>query len=270
MRIFFVIIFLFCSIITAQEQNDFPTAYLESLPDKPLSDVIPETHDYIYIQHDSTCVACAVARAGEKISEFEGKNETRYVVAWTHASGRRVDQMYNSDEVGMYGSDAALAIEKFGFLPASELDKTDYNKWYGKQSDKLGWDEDDEWWKVFAKYRNKTDKYPVAIPNNINDVQLCLRKGLPVLFVSTAKWRPAIMRQTGRREYITTQFGENGAHVVTLRDYFSFDETEYCNLINSHGERHAPLKLIWLDWIQADYNFSCFVILPKNYFERKK
>jgi hypothetical protein len=69
---------------------------------------------------------------------------------------------------------------------------------------------------------------------------------------------------------------DNSFHVVVLRDYFTLPvvkdgveyPVEYCNLINSWGEPPLPLKMIWLDLIQKDNVFSCFVILPKTYKEK--
>jgi hypothetical protein len=139
-------------------------------------------------------------------------------------------------------------------------------------------DREREWKFLFEKYKDKTDKYPVVCPTSVNEIALCLRKGLPVLFLSSARWKPIKIRDVDgkgstRTEFGTTQYNTDEAHVVCLRDYYTLPvvkdgkeyPVEYCNLINSHGEPPLPLKLIWLDLIQKDNKFSCFVILPQTY-----
>jgi hypothetical protein len=271
MRVFFTILLL-ASFSLGQ---DFPTEYINSLPDKRTSD-IPEAHAYVIEQHNGMCVACAVTRAGEKMLELKGNNTENYVIAWTHFAGRNVETNYSDEQIGVYGSDAALAIEQIGFLPASALTGVDKNLWRADKVSKLDLKESD--WELFYEvYKDKAHKYPVAYPESVNDIALCLLKGLPVLFLSSAQWRLTSWRNAdgkgnNRMEFATTQYNTKEAHVVCLRDYFSLPyykdgkayPTEYCNLINSHGEKPAPLKLIWLDKIQQDSKFSCFVILPSR------
>jgi hypothetical protein len=256
--------------------NGFPTEYVKSLPDKPMTSEVPEPHNYKLEQHNSMCVACAVTWAGEKMLELNGKPDERYVIAWTHFAGRNVETNYSNDMIGMYGSDAALAIEQIGFLPASALEGVDRNLWNADNVSKLEYTEE-TWESFYNKYKNKAEKYPIAYPTNVNEIALCLSKGLPVLFLSSAQWRLVQMKNVdgqghNRFEFATTQYNTKEAHVVCLRDYFTLPyykdgkpyPMEYCNLINSHGELPSPLKLFWLDKIQADNKFSCFVILPKN------
>jgi hypothetical protein len=267
-----LILLLFVSGLFAQE---FPFDYIKSLPDATQTNKIPESHYYKIENHNAMCVACAVTCAGEKMLELEGKHNENYVIAWTQFSGRNIKTTYADNLIGMYGSDAALAIELIGFLPASALEGVEKNLWTADKVSKL----DIEDWDIFyEKYKDKAHKYPVAHPRNVNELALCLAKGLPVLFLSSAQWRLISWknvdgRGNNRMEFATTQYNTKEAHVVCLRDYFLLpyykDEKgypmEYCNLINSHGEYPSPLKLMWLDKIQADNKFSCFVILPKEY-----
>jgi hypothetical protein len=268
--------FKFLMICSPVYGEEFPTQYVESLPDAPLSQEIPESHNYKIEQHNQMCVACAATRGGEKMLELEGKKNECYVIAWTHFAGRNVETAYSDDEIGMYGSDAALAIELIGFLPASELTGVDKNLWNADKVSKLEYE--DKWDEFYEKYKDKTHKYPIAHPTNVNDIALCLSKGLPVLFLSSAQWRLISWRNVdgkghNRMEFATTQYNTKEAHVVCLRDYFTLPyfkdgqsyPMEYCNLINSHGELPSPMKLVWLDYIQADNKFSCFVILPRTY-----
>ena len=269
-----VFLLLIPSFAFAQE---FPLKYIEGLPDKQTKDV-PVSHAYVLEQHSSMCVACAVTRAGERMLEYDGNTDARYVVAWTHYAGRNVVTEYKDNEVGIYGSDAALAISQIGFLRWDVLAPFEQRQLDAKPLEEFDWGGEDQWRFVFAKYKDKTDKYPVVCPTNVNEIALCLRKGLPVLFLSSARWKSINMRDVDgkggdRIEFGTTQYNTKDAHVVCLRDYYTLPvvkdgkeyPVEYCNLINSHGEPPLPLKLIWLDWIQLDNKFSCFVILPKTY-----
>jgi hypothetical protein len=273
MRTILVLLF-FVSVSFGQ---DFPVEYIKSLPNAPETSKIPDSHDYTIENHNAMCVACAVIRAGEKMLELDGKPNEQYVIAWTHFSGRNVETNYADDMIGMYGSDAALAIELIGFLPASALEGVEKNLWNADRVSKLEYTEE-TWEDLYEKYKNKADKYPVAYPTNVNEIALCLSKGLPVLFLSSAQWRLVQIRNVDGRgnnrfEFATTQYNTKEAHVVCLRDYFTLPyykdgkayPMEYCNLVNSHGEKPSPLKMIWLDKIQADNKFSCFVILPKKY-----
>jgi hypothetical protein len=261
-----------CLPVFAQE---FPVDYLRSLPDAPETSKIPESHNYKLEQHNGMCVGCAVTQAGEKMLEFYGTPDERYVIAWTHFAGRNVKTTYTDEMIGLYGSDAALAIELIGFLPASKLEGVEKNLWNADPVSKL---DVEDWESFYNKYKDKADKYPIAHPRNINEVALCLAKGLPVLFLSSAQWRLISWKNVdgkgnNRMEFATTQYNTKEAHVVCLRDYFTLPyykdnkpyPMEYCNLVNSHGEYPSPLKLLWLDKIQADSKFSCFVILPKEY-----
>jgi hypothetical protein len=275
MRLYFLFTFIMiilCCVLPIYTQ-EFPVEYITALPDAAMTREVPDAHAYIVEQHNSMCVAVAVTRAGEKMLEYYGKHDENYVTAWTHHSGRNVADKYTEDQVGMYGSDAALAIETIGFLPASMLQGHEKNEWNSDKISKLGWD--DNWDTVFERYKDKTDKYPIAQPRNVNEIVLCLTKGLPVLFLSSAQWRVISCRNVdgqghNRMEFATTQYNTKGAHVVCLRDYFTLPyfkdgrgyPMEYCNLVNSHGDAIQPLKTIWLDIVQRDDKFSCFVILP--------
>jgi hypothetical protein len=267
-------LFLFAASCLGQE---FPVEYIKSLPDAPSTSTVPDAHAYVIENHNGMCVACAVTRGGEKMLEYHGDKKETYVIAWTHFAGRNVETSYTADQIGVYGSDAALAIERIGFLPSSALTGIDKNLWMSKPVSKLERTESD-WNDFYNKYKDQAHKYPVAYPTSVNEIVLCLSKGLPVLFLSSAQWRVTSWRNVdgkghNRMEFATTQYNTKEAHVVCLRDYFSLPyfkdgksyPMEYCNLINSHGERPAPLKLAWLDWIQEDHSFSCFVILPKTY-----
>jgi len=273
---FLIAVLLLPVMAVAQDfYEDFPLKYVESLPDKLTQDV-PAAHAYILEQHNHMCVACAITRAGERMLEYHGKPDTRYVVAWTHISGRNVAREYKHDEIGMYGSDAALAISKIGFLRWDALEPHEQRILQTDPLNQFDWGNGEDGWKfIYAKYKDKTDKYPVAVPTNVNEIALCLQKGLPVLFVSSARWK-SIKISDGkagfRTEFGTTQYNVDEQHVVVLRDYFTLPAikdgkelpVEYCNLINSHGEPPLPLKMIWLDWIQKDNIFSCFTILPQK------
>jgi hypothetical protein len=272
-NILFIVIFLIGVSVFGQ---DFPTAYIATLPDVPMTSEVPKSHAYKIEQHNGMCVACAVNRAGEKMLELQGKPDEQYVIAWTHFAGRSTRTNYSKEQIGIYGSDAALAIEQFGFLPASALEGVDKNLWNNDRVSKLEYTEE-TWIDFYVKYKDRTHKYPIGYPTNINQVALCLSKGLPVLFLSSAQWRLVQMKNvdgqgTNRFEFATTQYNTKEAHVVCLRDYFTLPfykdgkayPMEYCNLINSHGEKPSPLKMIWLDQIQADNKFSCFVILPQK------
>jgi hypothetical protein len=268
---------LFCLAVFVSAMTfgqSFPVEYIATLPNVPMSGEVPEAHRYKIENHNAMCVACATTQAGEKMLELQGKNNEHYVIAWTHFTGRNVKKSYTKEQIGMYGSDAALAIEQAGFLPASALEGVDKNLWVNDKVSKLDYTED-TWLEFYEKYKDKTDKYPIAYPRNVNEIALCLSKGLPILFLSSAQWRLVQMRNVdgkgnNRFEFATTQYNTKEAHVVCLRDYFTLpyykDEKaypiEYTNLINSHGEFPSPLKMIWLDKIQADNKFSCFVILP--------
>jgi hypothetical protein len=267
--------FKFMMITPAYGDETFPKQYIESLPDAVMSPEIPETHDYKIENHNAMCVACAVTRAGEKILELNGKPDENYVIAWTHFAGRNVSTQYSDEMIGVYGSDAALSIELIGFLPASALEGVDKNLWNADKVSKLEYE--DKWDEFYEKYKDKTHKYSIAYPTNVNEIALCLSKGLPVLFLSSAQWRLIQWRNVdgngnNRYEFATTQYNTKESHVVTLRDYFTLPyykdgkgyPMEYTNLVNSHGEKPSPLKMIWLDKIQADNKFSCFVILPKE------
>jgi len=255
----------------------FPKEYIEGLPDRKTSEV-PPAHAYILEQHARMCVATAVIRAGERMLELDGFPETRYVVSWTHFSGRNISDVYSEEDIGMYGSDAALAISEIGFLRWDSLPPYMQRQLEADPLAKFDWDAPGGWKSMYEQYKDKTDKYPIAEPTNVNEIALCLRKGLPVLFISSARWRPVRIRDVDdkggtRLEFGTTQFNTHEFHVVCLRDYFTLPvykdgqeyPVEYCNLINSHGEPPLPLKMVWLDWIQQDHVFSCFVILPKDY-----
>ncbi len=268
---------LFILIPTLMFAQDFPLKYIEGLPDNQTKDV-PVSHAYILKQHNSMCVACAVTRAGERMLEYDGFPDARYVVAWTHNAGRNIANNYKSDEIGVYGSDAALAISAVGFLRWDALSPYEQRELKANPLTQFDWGGEQGWKFLFDKYKEKTDKYPIVCPTNVNEIALCLRKGLPVLFLSSAQWKPIKMRDVDgkggtRLEFGTTQYNTDGAHVVCLRDYYTLPivkdgkeyPVEYCNLINSHGEPPLPLKLIWLDLIQKDNKFSCFVILPKTY-----
>jgi len=228
------------------------------------------------------CIACAVTRAGERMLEYEGNTESRYVVAWTHFAGLNIELEYDPSKISEYGSDAALAISEIGFLRWESLSPYEQRQLRENPLSKLGWDNVAVWREAFARYKDKTDRYPIAVPTNINEIALSLQKGLPVLFLSSARWRPLLMRDAdgrgnSRLEFGTTQYNTSEFHVVCLRDYFTLPvfrngkeyPVEYCNLINSHGEPPLPLKMIWLDHIQNDNVFSCFVILPKDYKPEK-
>jgi hypothetical protein len=275
MKTIFCILLLF--LVSFSIGQDFPIEYIKSLPNASITREVPEQHAYLIEQHNGMCVACAVTRAGEKMLEFEGRNNENYVIAWTHFSGRNIGNEYPKELIGMFGSDAALAIREIGFLPASALEGVEKNLWNTDPVSKLDYTEE-TWKDLYEKYKDKTDKYPITYPRNVNELALCLSKGLPVLFLSSAQWRLVQMRNVDGRgnnrfEFATTQYNTKEAHVVCLRDYFTLPyykedkpyPIEYCNLINSHGEKPSPLKLFWLDKIQADNKFSCFVILPKDY-----
>jgi hypothetical protein len=272
-NILFIVIFLIGVSIDATE---FPTEQIAALPDVAMTSEVPESHAYKIEQHNGMCIACAVNRAGEKMLEFQGKPDENYVIAWTHFAGRNVETNYTEDQLGVYGSDAALAIERIGFLPASALEGIDKNLWNNDKVSKLDYSEE-TWNEFYNKYKDKSHKYPVAFPNNVNQIVLCLSKGLPVLFLSSAQWRVISWRNAdgrgnNRLEFATTQYNTKEAHVVCLRDYFTLPfykdgkpyPMEYCNLVNSHGDDIKPLKTIWLDTVQRDSKFSCFVILPQK------
>jgi hypothetical protein len=263
------------------ETTGFPTEYVKSLPDAPMKGEVPEQHTYKLEQHNAMCVACAIIRGGETMLELEGRSNENYVIAWSHFAGRNVSTNYSDDLIGIYGSDAALAIEQIGFLPASALEGVDKNLWNADRVSKLEYTEE-TWESFYNKYKDKAEKYPIAYPTNVNEIALCLSKGLPVLFLSSAQWKLISWRNVdgkgnNRFEFATTQYNTTEAHVVCLRDYYTLPyfkdgksyPMEYCNLINSHGELPSPLKLFWLDKIQADNKFSCFVILPKSFFTNK-
>jgi len=273
-----LLILIFLSTVTLAQ--DFPLAYIEGLPDKR-TDAVPPAHAYILEQHNRMCVATAVTRAGERMLEYDGDMESRYIVAWTHNAGRNVANEYKPGEIGMYGSDAALAIAEIGFLRWNVLPQYMQRELKGNPLTQFDWGDGSQWKTLYKKYDNVTDKYPVAEPTNTNEIALCLRKGLPVLFISSAKWKPIRIQNVdgkggSRLECGTTQFNTTEAHVVCLRDYFTLPlvkdgneyPVEYCHLINSHGEPPLPLKLIWLDWIQKDNKFTCFTILPKTYNQK--
>ncbi|MDR0336088.1 MAG: hypothetical protein LBI18_03260 [Planctomycetaceae bacterium] len=274
--ILYFILFWLVIFVAASFGQECLIDYVKSLPDAPMSSEVPESHRYKIENHNGMCVACAVTQAGEKMLEYHGKPNECYVIAWTHFAGRNIETKYTKDQIGMYGSDAALAIEQIGFLPASVLEGVDKNIWNNDKVSKLDYQESD-WEFFYNKYKHKADKYPVAFPTNVNEIALCLSKGLPVLFLSSAQWKLISWRNvdgkgSNRFEFATTQYNTKEAHVVCLRDYFTLpyhkdDKSypmEYCNLVNSHGEFPSPLKMIWLDKIQNDHKFSCFVILPKK------
>ena len=219
-----LLLFLFFSFIAVLlPAQDFPLKYIESLPDKQTQEV-PEAHAYVLEQHESMCVACAVTRAGERMLEYEGNNDARYVVAWTHYAGRNVVAEYKDNEVGVYGSDAALAISQIGFLRRDALSPFEQRQISTNPLTQFDWGGESQWKFLFTKYKDKTDKYPVACPENVNEIALCLRKGLPVLFLSSARWKPIVIRDVDgeggtRTEFGTTQYNTTEAHVVCLRDY---------------------------------------------------
>ena len=74
----------------------FPKEYIEGLPDRKTSEV-PPAHAYILEQHASMCVATAVIRAGERMLELDGFPKARYVVSWTHFSGRNISDVLGQE-----------------------------------------------------------------------------------------------------------------------------------------------------------------------------
>ncbi len=193
--------------------QDFPLKYIEGLPDNQTKDV-PVSHAYILKQHNSMCVACAVTRAGERMLEYDGFPDARYVVAWTHNAGRNIANNYKSDEIGVYGSDAALAISAVGFLRWDALSPYEQRELKANPLTQFDWGGEQGWKFLFDKYKEKTDKYPIVCPTNVNEIALCLRKGLPVLFLSSAQWKPIKMRDVDgkggtRLEFGTTQYGRS-------------------------------------------------------------
>jgi hypothetical protein len=185
-------------LVTAAAQ-DFPLKYIESLPDN-MTNEVPPAHAYVLEQHGSMCVATAITRAGERMLEYEGDKEARYVVAWTHISGRNVEREYKPDEIGVYGSDAALAISRIGFLRWDALPPYEQRQLKADPLEHFDWGGELGWKQLYEKYKDKTDKYPVAVPNNINEIALCLRKGLPVCFISSAKWKPIRIRDVDGKD----------------------------------------------------------------------
>ena len=190
MRLLLLFSLLISSFVFAAE---FPLAYVESLPDRMTKDV-PPAHAYVLEQHAAMCVACAVTRAGERMLELDGFPEARHIVAWTHYAGRNVEREYKPDEIGVYGSDAALAVSEIGFLRWDALSPYEQRELESNPLTQFDWGGETHWKFVYEKYKDKTDKYPIAEPTNVNEIALCLRKGLPVLFISSARWRPVRIR----------------------------------------------------------------------------
>jgi len=258
-------------LVTAQV---LPLSQVEALPDRMTKEV-PPAHSYVLKQHGNMCVATAVIRGGERMLELKGYPEKRYVVAWTHFSGEPVRITPEADKVGMYGSDVAYAISNIGFLRWCALPEEMQKKLELNPLETFGWEDPLTWARDFERFKDKTDKFAIVEPTNMNEIALCLQKGLPVLFISTARWRPVTMRNADglgndRVEFATTQFNTNEFHVVCLHGYYTLPiwrdgqefPVEYTNLINSWGEEPHPLKMIWLDWVQQDRAFSCFAIFP--------